>query len=1179
MNIFSYDFKNDSNKKYPAGWIVENNCENPNLLGWVDHEAFCLLHPGNKHLPLTPSLADFSLHFHCLGDRFFPVREILIYFHYNRKTREGYCLKYKWGIFGNTTHYAQQQTEEYTASIYRYFGKRKRDKYELLQTAHVPGFIKDMSDLQFFSLNVKGCSCEFIHNDNKIIVFGIPDNHSGLIAFDREGFKGALRIDSLEITSSNEFPEKTIVPERKIEFPSEVNGIISPYYFHLSVMELDNCKILKLGLSGGPDKKPEYPDINRCRFNEKMYSPYVRIVSRKGMELGKYYIFNGSVGLDEYHWNIDTSVMNPADGQCPLKRDIIVENIPADAVFIIGYEKYVSEDTINLAGGPSEAIIDKAGKVIYAGEALVPGSISMRIKSPENKNICDKIPKDIPFYDDALKFARNNHFFYEYETAYFICNIIYCNDNDDINKYNINVILENEYREEIRNIGIFKPKPVDNEILNQLSAKCFSTETVTVRGLKVGVYHIRFELLHCGLKICEKRNAFEIMPKDPAALSAPETSGLPKLFPNILSGIKNEHFYPWGHYTSDIIHYSYAGNNFFKVAREFCPWELLHLYGRKWNCWLKPWRTIFKERGIEPNVDLIKKSDACLDTIRRTDLWAINLYRNDTVYNALLNFLRCDKFVPIENNCFDYEKVTDNPEKGITPEQFRELINNYWKAWILFFTETITNKLVPEMAAKIKAVNPQCDAFEFCPVYPTYGSVYKAGYFPYYFGKNLRSGIEKYLTGPNGFEDYPYSSGYAIARGIYQLASCKLEAPKLKLYPEMFGVNGETLDGHVVYAHPPYGQSDPPEGFLTKQFYEYSYAVCWFDTKGFNFWNDHGYHIKTWDRENYDEMLKSYAFISRTKPAKPLKTSAFVFSLDACFNHPDYFEDDEEFINGGYMYNTAEEAVAFAYEQARGDGQTAGFVMKLEDIDKLDPDDVDMLVLPPLCGIGEDILERIRILHEQGVNLMGFEDMSGLEDLFGITKTNNENTVTEIRVIGNNILAELAGCHETSDHPLCRTKYIASGADVLLESKDGIPVLVMNKTEFGLVACYTLPPTVVKRAEAKIATYGQESISNLINRATAIVMRYLSSKQVETSEGKAIAFRDRKGNAHIIISEDAWPHKGRAINPLVTINLPNINPKTITCDKNFSIVAVSEMEAKICLQLKEHESARIYIPK
>ena len=35
----------------------------------------------------------------------------------------------------------------------------------------------------------------------------------------------------------------------------------------------------------------------------------------------------------------------------------------------------------------------------------------------------------------------------------------------------------------------------------------------------------------------------------------------------------------------------------------------------------------------------------------------------------------------------------------------------------------------------------------------------------------------------------------------------------------MFGINGETADSHVVYANPPYGQSDPPKGFFTKQFF------------------------------------------------------------------------------------------------------------------------------------------------------------------------------------------------------------------------------------------------------------------------------------------------------------------------------------------------------------------------
>jgi len=35
--LFFDDFKTFTDKQYPYNWTVENNCENPSRLGWVDN--------------------------------------------------------------------------------------------------------------------------------------------------------------------------------------------------------------------------------------------------------------------------------------------------------------------------------------------------------------------------------------------------------------------------------------------------------------------------------------------------------------------------------------------------------------------------------------------------------------------------------------------------------------------------------------------------------------------------------------------------------------------------------------------------------------------------------------------------------------------------------------------------------------------------------------------------------------------------------------------------------------------------------------------------------------------------------------------------------------------------------------------------------------------------------------
>ncbi len=1176
--IFYDDFKSFIQKQYPYSWGLENNCENPNKLGWVDNGEFHILHGGNKHFPLMPPAQDFLLEFRCRSDRFFSPLQLRIFFRYDRREQTGYCLNYKWGISGNRTQCGQTEEKTYSAQLCRYYGKRTQQQFEKIGETEIPGFCPDLSQPQDFRLEVSGNDCSFYHDGKKVADFHDLESmfvRAGFIAFDRMQYaKPAFRFSSITIKSDEAVEVHPVLPERKIEFPSSVNGIISPYYFHIAVAESAGRKILKTKLTGGPSKEP-LPDIDRCRFNERMSDPYVRIESADGRDLGKFYIFKGTVGLGEFNWNTKTSVMLPADGECPIERDFILETLPEDARFLIGYENYFAEDSICLAGGPTEALVSAEGKVIYVGAPLTPGAVVMMTESPKDKKVCARIPKDIPDYEDALKFAENNFFFMAAENPRIGVTVMSRDKTITGKNILLKATLENVFKEPLRAPVKCPLKKMHCDIAD---ADKFSSGFMKLDKLPVGVYHILFELFIDGMKSRELRRTFEVMADDPMSLSAPVASGLPKLYIDILSGIKNEHFYPWGHTATDTAHYNYGGNNFFKVAAERRCWELLHVYGRTWQCWLKSWKTVFKARGIDANADLIKVCDAVLDTLRRQDLWSPGNYRGDIIYNNLLDFLKSGEFEPLNDGCLSHDAVVGNQEKGITLAQFKELVAHHWKKWILFFAEEVTGRMLPEAVGKIKAINPDCKVFEYCTVYPTYGSVYKAGYFPFYFGKNLRAGLEKYLPGPNSFEDYPYSSGYAIARGVYQLASCKLEAPKLTFYPEMFGINGETLDDHVVYANPPYGQSDPPPGFFLKQFYEYSFGVCWFDVNGFNFWNDHGYYPKTWDRENYDEMLYAYSFISKVKPVKPLRTTAFVFSLASCMAHPDHYEQNEELFNNGYVFNTAEESVAFAYEQARADGQQAGFVVRMEDVGKLKPDEVDLLVLPPLCGVSGEELSAIRKLHEKGVSLLGFEDAAGLEDLFGVEDCGRETQVTEITACKEDIISSLHGMTEESDHTLCLCRYKAAyGSIVLLRGNEGVPVLVANRTRWGKTAFYTVPPTVVRRAKAHIATYGQESISVLINRATALVMRYLGNPLVETSSGKSIAFEDDKGATHIIVSEDAWPQPANPIFTTVTINLPHVKAEKITCDKDFSIAEITPEHVKIRLALREHESARICI--
>jgi hypothetical protein len=1183
MSIVFYDnFLAESPGYYPVNWRTEKNCEHPNNLGRVENGEFCLLFHGNKHIPRTPPLRNFTLEFTCAGDTFFSPVSILLFFRYDSDSRTGLCVEYTWGVCGGKTHYAQEEMPQYRAGLFRYDGCRKQNKFTELLSCSTEGFIKNLSVPQRFELNVNEQSVILRHS-GKVVLEGkerLPEVPvAGCLAFDRNPGKCRIALQDVRVHSDDILPaRRPLSAEIKAQFPPKVNGMLSPFVYHIAYEKWAGMTVLHLKLTGGPSKIPIYPEIDRYRFHEKLVDPYVRIERSDGKMLEKIYLFKGSVGLASYHWNAKCTVMLPADGECPIEREVRLDALPADAKFFIGYEQYTGEDSITLAGGPAESLLDSVGQVEYAGEPLFQGTVTLELLPAGERKIPALIPKDIPMYQAARTFAERNFFYFESEPASMEVKV-YCRGK----RYNSSslsavVTLENVFKEPVAGpqMHVLRKAPVSSR-LESMGVRIFTCEVV-FNGLKNGVYHARIEIFAAGLKLREMRRAFEVISEDPAAPCPPLASGLPRLYPNILSGTENNHFHPWSPATVDITHYNSGGNNYFKVARDWRVWELLHIYRREWLCVLMP--SNFQQDGIDANADMIMHADACLNTLRRHDLWAISRYRDPVVFNSLLEFVSRDDFVPSSYGALTLSSLERRePASGISEEQFRDIVEYHWKSWIMHFSEVVTGRLLPERFRQIRELNPRCAPFQFAAVYPPYGSVYKAGYFPFYFGIDLRAGIDKWLPGPNGFEDYPYSSGYAIARGIYQLASSKMECPGLKLYPEMFGINGETLDPRVVYAHPPYGRSDPPRGFLTKQFYEYSFAAVWFDRNGFSFWKDHGYSLKTWDRENYDEMLKAYAFISRINPLKPMRTGAFAFSMSSCLKHPDYFERDEEALHGGYMINTAEESVAFAYEKARQAGLQAGFVFRLEDAEFLNPSDIGLLVLPPLCGVGDKELSAIRYLHGQGVNLICFEDCGGLEDLFGVKQVTDGKSIQVknifVTAAGMSVFPELTGLCEVTNHPLSRSSYTAGSAEVLLAGNNAAPVLVMNHTEYGSTAFFTVPPTVVRPSQARVASYGQESISELINRATESVMRRLSDNFVETTEGKTIAFRDEKGNVHIIVEEDAWPHKGREIFPVVTIKQPGITSGKIGCTHEYAVLNIRKDCIEIMLRLDVNETARI----
>lgn len=1163
------DFLNCADGQYPYGWKLEHNCDNSNRLAGISSHRFHLFAPGNKHIVCTPPLKWFHLELTVRCDELFSPAGITIFFHYNEFSGRGMCLDYIWGKAGEPRTNGQKKLDFHSARLSKYDRKNCDCHKTLIAEEKIPPFLNDISSSSRLRLEVNEGHISFAHNGRLVANFEYESSTVGWIAFDRPELWScySLELERLELESEVDGSEEIIQDWRTMEFPGGVNGIVSPVFYHWRFLKRCGLQVLQTKLTGGPPLTPRYPDLGRFSLGELLYSPYLRLETIQGEELGKYYIRHGSVGLTPEHWNVHCTVLPPAEFGYPAEAEFYLSEVTDDIRVIPGYEKYVAEDSLSTSGGPAEAISDTSGAILFAGTPL--GCSLQLVSNPDRLVVLD-IPDTIPFRERAVNFAKNNFFYKDGEPIRFQVRLCARKCKIHVKELSLRLFLEDAFQRNWKELSSRNPRS-NMELQQELPDFQQFEYDCNLEALPCGVYHLRAEMEISG-EHYNVRRAIEVMTGD-IRRTAALVSGLPALYSNIISGTKSEHFYPWSETVNDVMHYQTGGSLFLKVGHDWQASRLLHIYGRPWLCWLsRNCHGVFHGNLPEDNQDVIADADYVADYGQRNDCWSIPHYHNPKLRKTLAGFLCSASFEPSSEAVLTPEKVSDDPNEPLTETQFGDLVRNHWKKWISFCCEEYTREAVEYHERLIR-----CGAkgfYAFCsPMYPTYGSVYKSDYF-LMWSKGCdprRFSPDTLLDGPNGVEDYPYSSKYRISRGVFQMAAMKLTFPKLSLNPEAFGVNGETADAHVTFAHPTLGVSSPPEGFYEKLFYEYSFGVCWFRNGKFSFWNDHGYHIRGWCSEHYSDMLKAYSFIADKKPEAPLRTAGFVLSLDSCLHHPEYYEKDDDLFLGGYVSNTAEEAVPFAYECAREAGQNAGFLTRMEDLEQLKADDVSLLVLPPLGGVPDSALDRIMKLHREGVSLLVFENPAGLADLFGVAVSEKPERIRTIRATER--FAELNGMSETTEHPLCVSYLTNKGGEVFLESGEGVPVLTMNTTAWGKTAIFHIPPTVVRRARDRYPTYGQQSLSRLINRACSMILDLLAVPSVTVSEGKTISFRNADGRIFILISEDHWPEEAHAIHPILTIRIPDSASRKLAFSEPFTLLEKQNDFIRIRFGLKAHQSA------
>ncbi|MFH0797111.1 MAG: hypothetical protein V2A65_08685 [Candidatus Omnitrophota bacterium] len=1178
-----FSFYDERGKSYNI--LIEQNSDLDHLHSAVKENKYHILVCGNKHFAHTPPLKNYRVKL-ALGVS--PARNnefgFAIFFRYDRMCRTGYALRCS--VSNNKLGLDLLSVRN-----------RNQNVVKRIETPAPARF--DHSAFEV-SMEVEEDKIVFALNDTGVEIAdaGRLFQVSGSIGLDKTDYRGELIIKKFQIVSTDKLKKSRVIAPLTCRIPC-VHGMSVPYTYTLNMMRYEKSGHYELNikLSGGIKERPDRGRCGGqwCHEMDRMTNPYVRLDSLAG-ECRNIILRRGALTLldreEKRPWIPDLY----EDIPWPLEKTVCFDALPnpRDIVFAVGYEYFESDPKQLLGGGPFEVVCDSRGRVLYQGSSLRRGSIALSVQSPEDKLLCSRIPEGIPDRERALSHARRNHYFFEKEKIRFSINIHCQADLFFPEEFKLSARIQSVYGDsvgkEIRLSAMEKEKMPESPLKEKLGITCLRWNAEMDGTLGTGVYHLAIKLLAGNQLFYDDMVLFEVMSELPGAVPPPIASGLPLLFSDTTETkyLQTDAFDPLRE-TAGFGHYYSMCYFFPDYARNKQIWKLTKVYNRKWFLSITE-RTTGGDLSIEKNADIIKHCDFLQipfdgTETQRYDLWKFDTYRNE-VLDILTDFLRLNPEKRERLKVLSpalVEKI--KTEKKYLPEEaLKELVEHCWKEWLEYFSLRLA-EVFKIQRDKLKKINRRVGRAAGGP-FPLYASHNKSAYFMSYFGHSKRGGTEKYCDGFWQFEDYPYSCAYSNTRAMFPLMTLKLHYGSWRLFPEIYASLWDGCnDGAVSQAHPPYGLYDLPAGTIESRIYEYAFAVVWFKEKRFHFWNDYGFHFNArHKREGFAELVNAWGNVLKHKPVRPVKTTCFLHDLNLIAEHPDYYEKNcNAHTPWKDVFNTAEEALAYSYNAVRDAGLPGGFATSLNDLKSLSPETTDLLVIPPLPkGMKREHLETIRALHRQGVNLLGFETVPGLEDLFGVGL---REEAVPIRKIGwaPEYASRIGGpAVECVEHALCQSWYESDGSACILsgsattDSEMSIPVLVTKETSWGKTAFFNLPPTVVNRDSfVERVGYGQECVSAIIKESARYLIRSLSKPGISTPGAKVIAFHDERGDLIIVVEDDSpvYSDVNRYPRPvLLNIRRPGIESRDIICDGDYSVARRESGHIVVRLFLKKYEA-------
>lgn len=1085
--------------------------------GFVDKKGYALTFMGTRFELNVPTVENFNLNFSFNHtEKFCENREefLGVYFGYDNDFNQGYCL--------HIIHSDKKGTILRLVKL-KFFGEDviKEQEYPLFKDVDV----KYPVTLSVQDGNVKATVADCVFEAQ-------VESVKGHIGFNRKRSFKEIYISDVEFSAEELQPiaePQTVTAQTPTD-----DGMLEPYTVRITKTDFpEHISRIQCTLDGGVAKR-SYGDVvhgEDCCWTgvyDNITKPYFRINGGK-----RHYIDNGQITfLEEDYaiqsenntiwWEVtgvyDTYRSTKKVVEVPYEKTYMVPHVDIETISF-GYEE-INPFGREFYSGAREFVFDKKGNVLYNG-APIDRDYAVLVQSPLNEELAAKVPTDAYEYDKVIKHFEGNHYFYIHQRPQFTAHLRTTKDTEFLT---VKVCLLDAFLRKQKELLTVTPDTFTKE----WGADCF-TISCELDTLPEGVYHISYEIYHCGQLQYEHHSAFEVL--DMASpLSPQQASGM--LTAHIGDGgvatliacpdpwsaradFNMEHYFD----IAQLMPFQYAG----KGAA-----ALLKLTKRKTHIWLTK-RTARSD-------ELHSGAALQLDTVQNADYlnyyWpgitsSVNYYRYDFFYARTF----VDDLRALTIEFAKTQLPADDPllKKDLDAEFGRDdhhyLMSKYGPQLLDYIIPRL-REMFKEQWAEVKKLAPNAKRQSYGPWNP-YCCSYFGAYSSKWFGGDPTKWDEMF-DGFFQFEDYPLNCGYGTHRGAYGIMTTKYLCPNVRLHPELYDAWEEGCpDGALAPAYAPLGVCESPSYFGSTQLSEYVYNTPVLQDDGsYAYWRDYAAMFFNIYMHNPDErfngLLPRWGVMMDNKPVAPKRSTVFIYDIDKSDDRYNYEIEEAAF------FNISDSSEAYLYKHLRESGISAGCMAGFRHLPMLDADNCEMLILPSLKNADAQTFAEIRRLHALGVPLVAVSDVGELTDIFGVTPLPRTLQTTTVYMNGE------------SEHVapvMVEYKYDATDAQVLLDTNVGAPAVLRK----GNALLLNAPISQLGINIAHIAVhYGNENISALLKTCVRDNLRDMATPLYEaTAQCGVSAFTTENGD-NLLLLVDYGDHNPATLhtrNTQVTVRI------------------------------------------